>query len=132
MTKEADYAVRIVYCITKNNQRIDAKNIAEQTSVSLRFSLKILRKLAVSGIVKSYKGKNGGYELAKKPQDISLGDVIRIVDGPYILSRCLHSDTVCDMEVSENCGFRKIYSDISKEITEKLDDVTFQSISEMI
>ena len=76
MTLETDYAVRIVSCLVTAGRRMDAKSIAEETSVTLRFSLKILRKLVAGGIIKSYKGTQGGYELAREPKEISLNDVI--------------------------------------------------------
>ncbi|MEG0571293.1 MAG: hypothetical protein RR497_06575 [Oscillospiraceae bacterium] len=55
ITLESDYAIRIVLCLAKANKRIDANAIAELSSVSLRFSLKILRKLVADGIAKSFK-----------------------------------------------------------------------------
>ncbi len=72
ITLESDYAVRIVYCLAQNGGRLDAASIAEQTGVTLRFSLKILRKLVAGELVKSYKGAGGGYELARDPHEISL------------------------------------------------------------
>ena len=62
MTLEADYAVRIVEFLAVNPGRADAKTISERTSVTLRFTLKILRTLVSDGIVRSYKGAKGGYE----------------------------------------------------------------------
>ena len=72
MTLEADYAVRIVEFLAVNPGRADAKTISERTSVTLRFTLKILRTLVSDGIVRSYKGAKGGYELAKPPKEITL------------------------------------------------------------
>jgi Rrf2 family protein len=124
MTQEADNAVRIVYNLACHGVRRDAKSIAEETSVSLCFSLKILRKLVESGIVKSFMGKYGGYELAKPPEDITLGEVIRTVDGPYMISRCLKEDYVCSVE--NGCTFREVYADISDTISDRLDNLTFE------
>ena len=59
ITLESDYAVRIVYCLARQGGRMDAKKIAEETGVTLRFSLKILRKLVAGGLVSSYKGTKG-------------------------------------------------------------------------
>ena len=56
MTLEADYAVRIVECLTLAGKRCEAAYIAERAQVPLRFSLKILRKLVQEGLVVSYKG----------------------------------------------------------------------------
>jgi Rrf2 family protein len=72
ITLESDYAVRIVHCLGMADKRMDARAISEQTHVTLRFSLKILRKLAANGIGRSYKGIRGGYELARELDQISL------------------------------------------------------------
>ena len=62
ITLEADYAIRIVQVLAQNQRRLDAKTISEMTGVTLRFSLKILRKLVAAGIIKSFKGTQGGYD----------------------------------------------------------------------
>ena len=67
MTLEADYAVRIVEFLAVNPGRADAKTISERTSVTLRFTLKILRTLVSDGIVRSYKGAKGGYAVYDFP-----------------------------------------------------------------
>ena len=95
MTLEADYAVRIVEYLTKNPQRRDAKTISEETRIPLRFSLKILRELVAEGLVCSYKGAKGGYPLAKPPEEITLRQVIELVEGPYMLSRCQKDEYSC-------------------------------------
>ena len=86
ITQESDYAIRIVYCLAKSGGRRDARSISEEMCVTLRFSLKILGKLASSGIVNSYKGNRGGYELASAPSQVSLKDVItgwRVQPGSF-------------------------------------------------
>lgn len=97
LTLESDYAVRIIGCLTAENKRIDAKNISERTGVSLRFSLKILRKLVSAGLVRSYKGMQGGYELAKSPSEITMLNVIESVEGDYYLNRCHEDDFVLSL-----------------------------------
>ena len=79
ITQETDYAIRIVYCLAKSGARRDARSISEEMCVSLRFALKILGKLAQGGLVSSFKGNRGGYELARSAKDISLKDVIDVV-----------------------------------------------------
>ena len=127
ITQEADYAVRIVYCLAKERERRDAKYISEAMGVTLRFSLKILRKLVASGLVRSYKGQKGGYELAKTPHDITLNDVITTVDGPYMLNRCLNEEHQCSLTDSGCCTFKTVYAEISRLITERLSEVRFDS-----
>lgn len=68
ITLETDYAVKIVDCLAGAfPKRVDAAKISVETGVTLRFSLKILSKLAANNIVNSFKGAKGGYELASSP-----------------------------------------------------------------
>ena len=95
ITLESDYAIRIMIFMAQQNRRVDAKTISESTGVTLRFSLKILRKLAGNKIVKSLKGTQGGYELARPASQITLREIVETVEGTYYsvsythLPRCL-------------------------------------------
>lgn len=132
MTLEADYAVRIVHCLAVDGGRMDAKRIAEETGVTLRFSLKILRRLVSGGLVVSYKGAKGGYQLARPPEEITLCDVIEEVEGPYALSRCISQhDYQCNRN-RDSCGycrFAAIYNDISQMVRQQLRQVNFGQLS---
>ncbi|MFQ9872656.1 MAG: RrF2 family transcriptional regulator [Oscillospiraceae bacterium] len=128
ITLESDYAVRIVDCLVQAGARLDARTIAERTDVTLRFSLKILRKLVSAGIVKSFKGTQGGYELARALNEMSLGDVIEAVEGEYAISRCTKEGFTCNREHSAPCKFQKIYREISREVQDKLKSVTFDQL----
>lgn len=127
ITLESDYAVRIVSCLAQGNGRMDARRIAEETGVTLRFSLKILRKLVTGGLVCSYKGTKGGYELARPASQISLCDVIETVEGPYALSRCVgEPDYRCNRNPDGSCcKFRRVYAEISDMVRRRLGQVTF-------
>ena len=116
ITLEADYAVRIVYALVRSKARMDAKAIAEETGVTLRFSLKILRKLVAAGIVKSFKGTQGGYEIGKPPEEISLGEVIESIEGRFTISRCVCGDYTCTRKKGTPCPFQKIYCEISRDV----------------
>lgn len=125
ITLESDYAIRIVGCLCEEGKRLDAKSISEKTVVSLRFALKILRKLVAAGIVVSFKGTQGGYELAKKPNEISLKDVIEAIDGKYAISKCLTDSYECGRGMSGKCGYQKVFIEISQMVNEKLAENTF-------
>ena len=128
ITLESDYAVRIVACLAQENKRLDAKTISEKNSVSLRFALKILRKLVESGIVKSYKGTQGGYELAKSPSEISLCDVIETVEGTYHFSRCLEDGYECSCGKSGVCCHQKAFGQITEIVKKELKARTFDKL----
>ena len=129
ITQESDYAVRIVYCLAKCGTRRDARGISEEMCVTLRFSLKILGKLAQSGLVVSYKGNRGGYELSRPAAQITLRQVIEAVEGPYRLSRCLGEDAgECSRGASGCCAFQRVFGRISGTINRELEAVNFEML----
>lgn len=130
ITQETDYAVRIVYCLARCGIRRDAKSISAEMSVTPRFCLKILGKLVQSGLVKSYKGTGGGYELAAPPAEVTLRSVIEAVEGPYRLSRCIGEDAhgECNMGASGCCAFQRVFGRISASINRQLEEVNFQML----
>ena len=119
ITLEADYAIRIVQVLAQNQRRLDAKTISEMTGVTLRFSLKILRKLVAAGIIKSFKGTQGGYEIGKELDQISLGEVIEVIEGRYTLNRCVTGEYTCARN-GQCCKFQRIFREISEDVREKL------------
>ncbi|MGI5893632.1 MAG: RrF2 family transcriptional regulator [Candidatus Merdivicinus sp.] len=128
ITLESDYAIRIVLYLLQHEGRSDAKKIAENTNVTLRFSLKILRKLVGAGLVRSYKGATGGYEAARKPEEISLADVMEVTEGTYCLSRCLESTAACAHGGDGYCKVQKVFGEISSTVRQKLVETTFDKL----
>lgn len=128
ITLEADYAIRIVYALAKNGKRLDAKSISEITDVTLRFSLKILRKLVASGIVKSFKGTQGGYEIGRPLEEISLYDVIATIEGEYNLNRCTAGDYICTRKKERPCQFQQVFREVSEDVREKLGACKFSDL----
>ncbi len=128
ITLESDYAIRIVIFLAQQGKRADAKLISENTGVSLRFALKILRKLVSGEIVRSYKGMAGGYELARDPEKISLADIIGVIEGPYCLSRCLRPDGVCPRSGEADCKVSRVFADISVDVHQKLKQATIDQL----
>lgn len=125
ITLEADYAIRIIDCLTASEERCCAKTLSEKTGVSPRFTLKILGKLCLAGLVCSRKGIRGGYELKRRPEEISLKDVIEAIDGPIVISRCQASRTCNRVGDPEQCVFYSIFFDLSEAISDRLASFTF-------
>lgn len=131
ITQEADYALRIVLYLTKIGDRADTGTIASSTAVSPRFATKILRKLMLAGIVRSYKGVTGGYALAKPPAEVTLLDVITVIDGDICINRCIGPDGVCtrlDASGEKTCSVHEVLADVNDYIVKKLSGVNFANI----
>ena len=130
ITLESDYALRIVTAIAESDGVVDAGTLSEKTLVTQRFTLKILHKLVLGGLILSYKGAKGGYELARPAGEITLREVIETVEGPYAFSRCLDPNHACKCESSTckrgSCRFQRVYDEISETVRQKLETVTFE------
>ena len=95
ITHEADYAIRIMYCLAERNQTISAKQISDDSGVPSRFALKILRRLTQAGLTEAFTGVSGGYQLARVADQISLGETIVVIAGPIEINHCLSSEFDC-------------------------------------
>ncbi len=128
ITLESDYAVRIIVYLAEQNRRIDANSISINTGVSLRFALKILRNLVGSGITKSFKGTQGGYELNRPPSEITVKDILEAVEGKYVFSRCLNSDVECTKPGSSVCKTQKAFAKVTKKVCEMLEEIKISDL----
>ncbi len=129
ITLETDYAVRIVSELCKNSEKLDAKTISTNTSVPLRFAVKILRKLVSLDLVRSYQGVNGGYRINKAPKDISLKTVVEAIEGTYCFSRCLAPDGVCNRGASGRCCNQRAFADITEQVNKLLESYNFEYLA---
>ena len=130
ITQEADYALRIVCILAKDNKMLDAKTIADASGVTPRFALKILHKLSVGNMVRSYKGANGGYELAIPADQISVKNIIELIDGPIEISKCMDSEHFCSRQGLDKsgCVMHHIFSEISASLAKMLDSVRISNV----
>ena len=84
VTQKCQYALRAVLALAKHNGRgpIKIAQIAEEQAIPFRFLEVILSQLKQGGFVESRRGTEGGYMMARKPSNISVGDVVEFIDGP--------------------------------------------------
>lgn len=129
ITLESDYALRIITSMAVHDEVTDAKTISSETSVTLRFTLKILHKLVTGSIVQSFKGVNGGYKLRLSPEKITLKQVIELIDGPIAIARCLESAECCSLNRDKSsCVYHHIFDTISFDLAAKLDAITISDV----
>lgn len=130
ITHEADYAIRVAYCLACADGKLSAKQISETTGVTLRFSLKILRKMIKADMVKSFKGVNGGYMLNRSPADISFGEIIECIDGPIAINHCLAAEFDCSRVGDKfTCDFRRIFSTINAKLRDELYNISLDKFT---
>ena len=130
LTMEADNALRITFLLGFTQELTDAPTIAESVAVPTRFALKILRKLTQGGIVTSRRGKSGGYLLARPPSEITVRQIIELIDGPILINRCVDESNCCSRMGHDKakCAFHRLFAAESARLAGNLDRVTLQHI----
>ncbi len=88
LSQKARYALRAMLCLAREARPVPIRTIAEQEHIPRKFLELILLDLKSHGLVLSYRGKAGRYELAKPADRISFADVLRVIDGPLALAPC--------------------------------------------
>lgn len=108
LTSTTDYAIRIVCYLAAQRQMISTSELSQELSVPSSYIPKITKKLKQAGIIKAYEGTNGGYMLAKQPENISLMKIISCVEETMAINRCLEEDRFCSRNLEDTCKIHKI------------------------
>lgn len=132
LSKRAKYAIKSVLFLYDNKAEtpISAKTISEKEKIPYKFLENILRELKQHKILKSDRGAEGGYSFIKRPDKITVADIIRIVDGPIALIPCVSEnfyEKCGECEDEETCKIRRLFTQVRAEMLPVLE----KSITEL-
>ena len=127
-TKRADYGLMAIHyiAITDGLGAVSAKRIAEEFTIPPELMAKILQRLAKQRLVVSTNGPKGGYALARRPTEITVGQVIRALEGPINIVSCLE-DSECPQ--IEKCNLRRPVHKIQAAISQVLDTMSLAELT---
>ena len=128
ITKQADYALRAMMYLAKidDNTRSSTSQIAREQQIPSSFLAKIISQLSIAGLINTSRGARGGVTLARKPEEISVLEVVEAIDGPIVINDCTISPSSCPF--GEDCPLQPIWCDAQSQLVEKLRTTTFASI----
>jgi Rrf2 family protein len=137
LSRKARYALRALYALANDEARgpVLIAELAEREHIPHKFLELILLELRNAGILRSKKGKGGGYALARSPREVTLGQVIRVVDGPLAPIPCVSERAYarCEECVSEeSCGTRMVMKEVRDAIAKILDGTTLADVCERV
>ncbi len=108
---------------------IRVQDIAQRQGIPMKFLFQIMQILKRVNLVRSRRGTEGGYTLSRSPGQISVGDVIRAMSGPFVQLSCLESGNVGDDCDKHNpCLFKPIWADVDRAIGGVLNNITFEEL----
>jgi Rrf2 family protein len=122
------YALRMLLDLAEHDEEfIPLKEIAARQNISKQYLEQIVSLLNTSDIIRANRGKQGGYQLAKDPSHITVGQVLRITEGSLAPVACL-DDEINMCERASFCKTLPLWQGLNKVITDYLDSVNLQSM----
>lgn len=123
------YALRLLVDLAQhqNGGFMALKDIAERQNISKKYLEQIVPVLARGGILRTTRGFQGGYMLAKSPDSVTVGAILRLTEGSLAPVACLENDPIM-CERSAVCATLPVWQGLYKVISEYLDGITLQDI----
>lgn len=130
LRRNTDYALRAMANLARHYGResVSTRQLASQEDISYQLACKILQRLHNAKLVESCMGPRGGFRLSREPSKISLLELIRAIQGPVRLNRCMLSADGCPHQ--PNCATSRRLAELQHYIDSYLGKITLDEISE--
>jgi Rrf2 family protein len=131
ISKKTDYALRALFHLVEHGEvgPIPIARLARQNAVPKKFLEHIMLDLKSQGWVRSVPGKKGGYELARDPDRITMGEVVRYFDGLIAPINCVSVNQYEPCSQEARCRFRRLFLQIRDETARMMDKASLHSIA---
>jgi Rrf2 family protein len=134
LSTQSRYGVRAIFDIAYHSEGLETqvKDISRRQGISQRYLEQIFQKLKRAGFVGSKRGPLGGYFLSRKPEDITVGEIIRITEGGLNPVLCINpEDSTKPCERSGECVTRIIWDEAGKRLRDYFDSVTVRDLCKL-
>ena len=130
LSTRSRYGARILVELARNHGQgpVQIGEISKRQDISVKYLEQLIRPLKQANLVTSVRGPKGGHLLAKKPEEITLGQIVRLFEGQSELVECISNPEKCSM--SDDCQVRLAWGDATRVLYEKLDSTTIADLVE--
>lgn len=125
-----DYAIRTVLYLGQSKKVASATEISNEMGIPRGYLEKVLSKLKKADYISADLGARGGYRLNMTLYDITLGDVIRLMENTTKINRCLEEDEYCNRKAVDYCAVRRYYAKVQKELEQHFFSISLKEILE--
>lgn len=133
ISKKGEYALKALVELAINYDKGEVitliNEIAERENIPPKYLEQILLNLKNAGILVSKRGVGGGYSLSRSPENISLGEVIRVVDGPIAPLNCVSTSAHISCPDELSCGLYSVMLDVRNAIANIVDNISLKDIA---
>ncbi|KIR02904.1 Iron-sulfur cluster regulator IscR [Lachnospiraceae bacterium TWA4] len=125
------YALRLMLDLALHNTEnpVRIKDIAKRQEVSSKYLEQIVSTLNKAGYVRSMRGPQGGYFLAKRPEEYTVGMILRLTEGSFSPADCVENEEACDRY--EKCTTVYVWQKIQEAVDNVVDNITLQDLVEI-
>lgn len=109
---------------------IPLNSISDRQDISIGYLEQLMAPLKKEGLIRSVRGAQGGYLLARDPKDITVGDIIRALEGPIAPVACVSEDYPEECDRAEGCVTRLVWAKVRDSIVDVLDSLTLHDLIE--
>lgn len=130
LSTKGKYGVAAMYELSTyyNQKPVSLKEIAQKQEYSIAYLEQLFSTLKKERLITSQRGAKGGYQLAKPPEKITVGEIIRALEGPIEFSECVggSEDFKCDR--SAICVTKDIWKEVNENINNVIDNITLKDL----
>jgi Rrf2 family protein len=128
LSTRSRYGARILVDLARHNNQgpVQIGEISKRQDISVKYLEQLIRPLKQASMVNSVRGPKGGHMLAKKPEEITLGQIVRLFEGQTELVECISNPESCNM--SADCQVRLAWKEATRVLYEKLDSTTIADL----
>lgn len=129
---KGDYALKIILdlALSFGQDRSQMKEIAGRQDIPLKFLEQIVLTLKAAGYIRTSRGRKGGIALARPPDQITLGEIVRSIDGSTSPIACVSTSGYRACGFEPHCAFKPVFGEIKERINAVLDHTTFRDMVE--
>jgi Rrf2 family transcriptional regulator, nitric oxide-sensitive transcriptional repressor len=130
LTTHTDYALRIlVYLALHQNQLTTISELADYFKISRNHLVKVVHYMGIKGFIKTQRGKNGGISLAKPPEQINIGTIVRECENNFYIVECFNPHKQGHCSIQKQCGLTAIFGRALESYLEVLDRASLKDVA---
>ena len=129
LSTRSRYCVRLLVDLARygNQKPVPVGEISKRQEISVKYLEQLIRPLKQAKLIFSVRGPKGGHQLTKKPEEITIGEIVRLFEVPNELVECGNTPEICSM--SDDCQVRMAWKSATRVLYDKLNSMTIDDLA---
>ena len=122
------YGLRVLLDVALHQEQgpVALRDVSHRQAISHKYLWQVVNPLQAAGILRAIRGSRGGYVLARAPEEVSIRDIVSILEGPVTVVACVTDPKACDHSVS--CTAHDAWAEIEKKLNDAMSSITLKEL----